>query len=112
MIEAIGSISEASEAFGITQMQGVDQTGGAGKIDAGDGADSDGFGDMVAGAIDALNTSQNQADMLSQQAATGELESVTDFMVASTEAQLMTQLATQIRNRAVDAFNDIMRMPV
>jgi len=37
---------------------------------------------------------------------------VSDYVVAATEAQLATQVTTAVRNKAVEAFNDIMRMPV
>jgi flagellar hook-basal body complex protein FliE len=119
MIEALTGLAEATSG---ASTSGIGASGlGMSNLNdlstraadrAGEAERSESFGDMVTNAIDTLNTTQNRADMYSQQAATGELESVTDLMVASTEAQLMTQLATQIRNRALEAFNDIMRMPV
>jgi flagellar hook-basal body complex protein FliE len=62
--------------------------------------------------LDALSAAQAHADQLAVQAATGDLTAVQDYMVASTEAQLMTQLTVAVRDKAVEAFNDIMRMQV
>jgi len=75
-------------------------------------ADSSGFAGSITKALDELDQLHSSADSFATQAATGELESVTDYLVAATEAQLATQVTVAVRNRAVEAFNDIMRMPV
>ncbi len=33
-------------------------------------------------------------------------------MIATTQAQLATQLTVALRNKAVDAFNEVMRMQI
>ena len=53
---------------------------------------------------------QNKSDDLAVKAATGSLTDVHDYMIASTEASLATQLTTAVSNKAVAAFNEIMRM--
>lgn len=70
------------------------------------------FADTVAGAVQHVIDVQGRADVLARQAATGELESVQDYMIAATEAQLTTQLAVAVRNRAVEAYTEIMRMQI
>ena len=74
--------------------------------------ESTGFGDTITKALDELDKLHTRTDQLATQAATGDLRSVTDYVVAATEAQLATQVTAAVRNRAVEAFNDIMRMPV
>lgn len=74
--------------------------------------DSSSFGDMLTNALDAVSASHDRADALALQAATGDLNAVHDYTIAATEAQLLTQLTVEVRNRAVDAFNEIMRMQV
>jgi flagellar hook-basal body complex protein FliE len=81
-------------------------TGGAGSVGAPN------FGDMVTQALDNVQSTQSAADSLSVKAATGTLADVADFMVASTKAAVTTQLTVAVRNKAVDAFNQIMQMPV
>lgn len=71
-----------------------------------------GFGETMSKAIDAVSESHAEADRLSVQAATGDLTAVHDFTIAATEAQLLTQLTVEVRNRAIESFNDIMRMQV
>lgn len=72
----------------------------------------EGFSASLTGALEQLSEAHRVADDLALQAATGDLQAVQDYVIASTEAQLMTQLTVQVRNRAVEAFQDIMRMQV
>jgi flagellar hook-basal body complex protein FliE len=67
---------------------------------------------MLMHGINSLQQAQSNADNLAVGAATGDLTDVHDYMIASTEAQLATQLTVAVRNKAVDAFNEIMRMSV
>jgi flagellar hook-basal body complex protein FliE len=70
------------------------------------------FGDMVTNGLENLQEVQGQADKLAQQAATGELTDLHDYMITSTQAQLQTELTVAVRNKAVESFNDIMRMQI
>ncbi|GAA1648086.1 hypothetical protein GCM10009790_31520 [Georgenia ruanii] len=44
------------------------------------------------------------------QAVTGQLEDIHDYTIAATEAQVALELTAAVRNKAVDAFTEIMRM--
>jgi flagellar hook-basal body complex protein FliE len=77
-----------------------------------EGTQGAGFGDTLTGALDKLNGMENKADDLGVQTATGQLTDVHDFMIASTQAQIATELTVAVRNKAVDAFTEIMRMQV
>ncbi len=71
-----------------------------------------GFASILAASFDKLQGTQANADALATQAATGDLKDVHDYMIASTEASLATEMVVTIKNKAVEAFNEIMRMPV
>ena len=88
------------------------QPGNATAATAVSGSGGGSFAEALAAQLDKVSAVQNNADSLALQAATGDLKAVQDYTIASTEAQLMTQLTVQIRNKAVEAFNDIMRMQV
>jgi flagellar hook-basal body complex protein FliE len=75
------------------------------------GSGSD-FASVLATSLDGLQATQSKADGLALQAASGDLKDVHDYMIASNEASLATSMVVTIKNKAVDAFNEIMRMPV
>lgn len=97
-IEAIGRIAGPSGPLGPT---GAQATGAAG------GAD---FADTLAQGVEKLQATQTNADELAVKAATGSLTDVHDYMIASTQASLATQLTSAVRDKAVAAFTEIMRM--
>lgn len=70
------------------------------------------FGNMVLNGIERLEGVQDRADTLAVQAATGDLSNIHDYTMAATEASVTTQLTVAVRNKAVEAFTEIMRMPV
>ena len=85
------------------------QSQGAGTEGASNGG---GFTQAVGDAISDLNRVENAVEEASIKAATGDLDSVSDYMIAATEAQLATEITVAIRDRAITAFNDIMRMQI
>jgi len=70
------------------------------------------FGDLLVDGLDRLEAVQDKSDKLAVQAATGDLNDMHDYTVAATEASVTAQLTVAVRNRALEAFNEIMRMPI
>jgi flagellar hook-basal body complex protein FliE len=68
------------------------------------------FGNALSQGIDSLQQTQSTADGLATKASTGTLSDVTDYMVASNEAAIATQLTTAVRDKAVASFQSIMNM--
>lgn len=77
---------------------------------AGAAAPTNGSGNTFTDMLDGLQASQNNADNLAVQAATGNLNDIHSYTIAASEAQLMTDLTVAVRDRAVESFNEIMRM--
>jgi flagellar hook-basal body complex protein FliE len=95
-------IGAVTGAVGTTDTHSAAATTGSG----------DGFASVLAATFDQLQGAQKATDQLAVQAATGDLRDVHDYMIASNEASLATEMVVTIKNKAVEAFNDIMRMPV
>jgi len=93
--------SQASEAYRATDSAGTEAA------PAGEG----GFGGVlsraIGGVVDASHTAEGQA----MQAIAGG-GNLTDVVTAVSKAELALQTATTIRDRMVQAYQDIMRMPI
>ena len=105
-ITGIGGISAVPDPRAIAQagraeVLGTDPTESSG-----------GIGQTFIDALDQVDQAQRTASSAATAAATGDLQSVSEYMVAASEAQLATQVTVAIRNRAVEAFNEIMRMQI
>jgi flagellar hook-basal body complex protein FliE len=70
------------------------------------------FSAMLTKGIDSVQAAQTNADNMAVQAASGDLQDVHDYTIAATQAQLATELTVAIRNKAVEAFGEIMRMQI
>ncbi|MCU1606579.1 MAG: fliE [Modestobacter sp.] len=112
MTSAIGAISGfAVPSFsGITDAPSVTSAAAASSTSPVSGEGS--FASVLAGTVDQLNGVQANADALATQASTGTLQDAHDYMIASTEATLATDTVVTLKNQAVSAFTEIMRMPV
>ncbi|RKO21557.1 flagellar hook-basal body complex protein FliE [Pseudarthrobacter phenanthrenivorans] len=75
---------------------------------AGDG--EGGFASALTGAVDNLQQLQAASKELAIKAVTGDLDDIHSATLASTRAQVTLELVAAVRNKGVDAFNEIMRM--
>jgi flagellar hook-basal body complex protein FliE len=106
----IGAIPGIGAAFGAGGVAGIDTTGSTGVAGATGGGDA--FASVLANTFDRLQATQANADGLAAQAATGDLKDVHDYMIARNESSLALEMVVGVKNKAVEAFNEIMRMPV
>ncbi|GAB3191113.1 hypothetical protein GCM10027261_00050 [Geodermatophilus arenarius] len=72
----------------------------------------EGFAAALTGALDQLGSLQSAKDALAVQGATGDLRDVHDYMIAAQESSVATEVVVTLKNKAVEAFTEIMRMPV
>ena len=86
--------------------------GGAPSVGGVGGTGGPDFGELVLDGLDRLDGVQRTADQLSVQAATGDLQNIHDYTIAATQAAVTTQVTVAVRNKAVEAFTEIMRMQV
>lgn len=71
-----------------------------------------GFGQALTDALAGISSAQNTADRASVQMAAGEPIDLHEVMLSRETASLQFQLAVQVRNKLVEAYQDVMRMQV
>jgi len=82
------------------------------KVSIGDGAqkaETD-FSKFLNDALGQVNALQSNADAASQQLATGKVQDMSTVMVALQKASLSMSLTVSVRDKVIDAYNQIMRM--
>jgi len=105
----ISAISKAAEQIAAPKAQGAEWSVG-GEPARGAAQPSDpagGFGSMLTNAIGDLEKTQDAAAAQSQALATGQTNDLSSVITAVQEAQLSMQLASQVRNKAVEAYTEI-----
>ena len=106
MTSPISGFSPVDALTSVTRMNGAGAATGAEQA-TGPNAD---FAGMLSQGLEAVQNAQSKASDLSVQVANGTLADPAQYTMASTEAALGLQLTMAIRNKAVEAFQEIMRM--
>jgi flagellar hook-basal body complex protein FliE len=70
------------------------------------------FGEFLKEALNKVNSAQVEAQQLTQEYALGNDVELHQVIIATEKASLALQLTMQIRNKAIDAYQEIMRMQV
>jgi flagellar hook-basal body complex protein FliE len=96
-IDAVGALTNPSIA---EQAENASTTPATGFVDA--------FGKL----IDDTNTKINSANLEVQKLAVGKAESLHGVMIAIESAKESLNIVVQVRNRLVDAYQDILKMQI
>jgi flagellar hook-basal body complex protein FliE len=89
---SIGAIDGAREATPLSSLQG------------------NGFMSALGDGLNSINADLSQADTLARQLAAGDKIPVHDVMIAFEQAHLKLQMAVEVRNRVVDAYQNLTNM--
>ncbi len=87
-----------------TDVANQESVGAAGAVD---------FGAMLKASIDAVNSTQQSAGVMVERFETGDPQmELNEVMVALQKADISFKAMTEVRNKLVDAYQEIMNMPV
>lgn len=70
------------------------------------------FAAMLKDSINEVNAAQIESDKMTTRMINGENVELHDVMIASQKASVSLNLTMEMRNKAVEAYQEIMRMPV
>lgn len=70
------------------------------------------FGDLLSGLVNDVNDLQTTAGELRNQMISGEGGDLHQVMIAAEEAGVAMELLIEVRNKLVEAYQQLMRMPV
>lgn len=76
------------------------------------GSPSSSFAQLVSGMISEVDATQKAADQAIRSLATGESRNLHEVMIAVEKSSVSFQFLAQVRTKVVEAYQEIMRMPV
>ncbi len=74
--------------------------------------ESKSFGEFLTEAIDDVNKLQQKANKASIDLAAGKIEDISQVTIAAEKASIAMQLTMAVRNKVLDAYQEVMRMQV
>lgn len=77
-----------------------------------EGSQGASFGEFFRDAINEVDAAQKNANNQVTAFVAGEQENVHDVMISMNEAKLAFQLMTEVRNKMLDTYQELMRMQV
>lgn len=104
-ISPIPSISKNNAVSGIQQL-----STGSVKTAGKSGATS--FSDVINDAITKVNNLQVESSQLTDDFISGKSDNIHSVIIAGSKADLALQMTLQVRNKVMDAYNEIMRMNI
>lgn len=73
-------------------------------------APNEGFTDYLSRSIDEVNELLGSADKSAREVAVGKAENLHDAMITMEKAETAFKLLVQVRNKVIDAYQEVMRM--
>lgn len=70
------------------------------------------FANMLKDAINQVNDLQKASDVKMQELATGKTKDISEVMITAERADIALKLMVQVRNKVIDAYQEIMKMQV
>jgi flagellar hook-basal body complex protein FliE len=70
------------------------------------------FADTLKDAVQSVNELQKNSDVQMEKLATGKAQSIPDVMIAAEKADIALRLMLQVRNKIIEAYQDVMKMQV
>jgi flagellar hook-basal body complex protein FliE len=108
-----GPAGLSGASTGAGPASGIGGPGGIGVPAAPRGVDGPGFGDALRQALQSVNVIQEQASNVARDFQFGKPDvSLEDTVIAGQKASISFQAAVQIRNRVVQAYQEVMNMNV
>ncbi|MRR06193.1 MAG: flagellar hook-basal body complex protein FliE [Deltaproteobacteria bacterium] len=103
-------INGISSSLGTSALSGPFPT--MGTKTPGTSSATEGFTQVFGDAISKVSDLQKQSDVAIEKLATGESKGLHEVMIAMEKSSISFQFLTQVRNKALDAYHEIMRMQV
>ena len=95
----------------INRQPGSEGVGGLKKLQFDQGGDQT-FADMIKEAVNSVDQMQKTAESNTEAVIAGDAENIHEVMIGLEKAQLSFQLMVEIRNRAVDTYQELSRMQI
>ncbi len=112
MTSAIDAYRQASGAYLRAQRAAASAPDEDGLGTAAEGSAASGsFADLVRGALDSTIQQQHQAEQQATSAVSGRGD-LTAVVTSVAEAEVALQAVVAVRDRVVEAYKDVMRMPI
>ena len=70
------------------------------------------FADTLKDAVQNVNAAQQESDFKMQEIATGKNHNIPEVMIAAEKADLSLKLMVQVRNKIIEAYQEVMKMQV
>ena len=77
-----------------------------------DNKESVSFGDYLMDAINNVNNLENDSKKLTEDFILGKTDNIHEVMIAGENASIALQFTVAVRDKLIDAYNEIMRMQV
>ena len=95
-------INQIDKLQSITRLSGAENA-----VQQNNAAPAGTFGSIFQSAIDYVKETDREKNEAEYLLATGQLDNPAELTIAATKAQIAVELMVQLRNRALDAYNEL-----